>query len=66
MKLDRYRLYGVPEYWVVDPYERRVEVWDLAARETEPASYGIADALKWTPTAGGPTLELRIREILGD
>ena len=49
IKLERYRLYDVPEYWVIDPDEGAVEVWRLAAGDTEPARYGTADTLGWTP-----------------
>ena len=30
IKLFKYRMYGVREYWVVDPAMNRVQVYDLA------------------------------------
>lgn len=62
-KLERYRLYGVPEYWVVDPDERTVEVWRLAEGADQPLSLGVVDALTWTPAPGGPALEIDLREL---
>jgi Uma2 family endonuclease len=65
IKLERYRLYGVPEYWVVDPEERTVEVWDLANEANEPARHGSAETLRWTPDQGGATLEIELAELFG-
>lgn len=33
MKLRLYRRHGVPEYWIVDPREELVEVWDFRGEE---------------------------------
>jgi Uma2 family endonuclease len=62
IKLERYRHFGVPVYWVVDPDERTVEVWDLAGGATEPATLGPEDTLRWTPRGTGATLDI----VLGD
>ncbi|MDH3206562.1 MAG: Uma2 family endonuclease [Gemmatimonadota bacterium] len=63
VKLDRYRLYGVPEYWIVDPHEQTVEVWKIGEGSVEPAVLGPADALKWQPVAGDATLQIRVAEL---
>jgi Uma2 family endonuclease len=65
IKLERYRLYGVPEYWVVDPDERTLEVWDLAHEASEPAVHGRGATYRWTPVEGGATLELDLQELFG-
>ncbi|MGD2071133.1 MAG: Uma2 family endonuclease [Gemmatimonadota bacterium] len=64
IKLDRYRLYGVPEYWIVDLDARTVEVWPLAHAPDEPTVLGPGDTLRWTPDEGGPALELTVGEVL--
>lgn len=63
IKLDRYRLFGVAEYWVVDPDERTVRVWRLADGASEPVTLGPADTLRWRPIDGGPTLETSVAEL---
>ncbi|MEQ1856690.1 MAG: Uma2 family endonuclease [Longimicrobiales bacterium] len=52
IKLERYRLYGVPEYWVIDPDHRMVEVWRLAERAESPLSLGLDATLEWMPEPG--------------
>jgi len=65
IKLKRYRLYGVPEYWVVDPDEHTVEVWTLAAGEEKPVIVGEDGSLRWRPYEDGPALEISLTELLG-
>ena len=65
IKLERYRLFGVPEYWVVDPDARTVEVWRLAENPRDPCVIGAADTLRWTPVSGGVTLQVPVAELLG-
>ena len=62
IKLERYRRYGVAEYWMVDPDEKTVEVWKLAEGANEPAVLGEADTLRWEP-AGGTTLQISLGEL---
>jgi Uma2 family endonuclease len=64
VKLERYRHFGVPEYWIVDIDARTVEVWCLGEGADLPKVFGAADELRWTPVTGGPTLEARATEIL--
>jgi len=52
IKLERYRLFGVEEYWVVDPEERTVEVWRLGSQAAEPFGLRASHTLEWAPSAG--------------
>jgi len=63
IKLDRYRLFGVGEYWVVDVDAGTIEMWKLADGATEAVVYTTSDALLWTPVAGGPTLEIPLANL---
>jgi Uma2 family endonuclease len=65
IKLERYRLYGVPEYWVVDPEENTIGVWHLARGATGPVVYGPDGSLAWTPSEEGPTLQLDLPDLFG-
>ena len=63
IKLERYRFYGVAEYWVVDPDERTIEVWDLAGGASEPAVHGEEETFRWTPLGAGTTLEVALADL---
>jgi len=66
LKLERYRLYGVPEYWIVDPDEGTVEVRRLTSEgPTEATAYGAGETLRWRPEEDGPELEIPVGELLG-
>ena len=64
IKLERYRLYGVAEYWVVDADQRMVEVWKLAEGASESVTLGPEDTLRWEPAEGDPALEIALAELL--
>jgi Uma2 family endonuclease len=56
-RLQKRRLYqeeGVPEYWIVDPAERRVERWTPADQEPDV----LIERLGWRPAADAPALEI--------
>ena len=58
IKRDLYAKYGVKEYWVVDPVERRVWVMLLDDyRLEEVGSYGMGDVLT-SPTLEGLSIDL--------
>lgn len=65
VKLERYRLFGVPEYWMVDPDACSIEVWPLGERSGTPTVHTRADVLPWTPVEGGPTLPIDLAELFG-
>lgn len=64
IKLERYRHFRVPEYWIVDLEAASVEVWRLADRVETPDIVPADGTLRWTPVTGGPTLEMSPSEIV--
>ena len=63
IKLERYRHFGVAEYWIVDPDRRTVEVWRLAGGAEDAVVLGTEDVLRWTPVADAETLELPVERV---
>jgi len=65
IKRERYAHFGVPEYWIVDPFTRRIEIYRLGAGSV--AELEIAtDTFVWQPVADGPTLTLNVVDLLRD
>jgi Uma2 family endonuclease len=64
IKLERYRHFGVPEYWIVDMDARAIEVWRLAASAQTAVVVREGEVLSWTPVGGGPRLEVPVAELL--
>ncbi|CAA9311749.1 MAG: hypothetical protein AVDCRST_MAG68-1394 [uncultured Gemmatimonadetes bacterium] len=64
IKRERYALFGVPLYWVVDIELRQVEVYRLAESPYEPVEIAT-DTLVWQPVADGPALTLSVPHIVG-
>jgi Uma2 family endonuclease len=56
----RYRDFGVPEYWVVDPFARAIERYRLAA---DAALEIYRDVLAWQPSADAPALALDVPSV---
>jgi len=65
VKLERYRHFGVAEYWIVDPDARSVEVWKLAEGAVGPVALGADDRLRWRPAPEGAELEVPVLELFG-
>ncbi len=63
LKRDRYRLFGVPEYWVIDPGTVSVEVWRFAEGPDAYARLGVEETLQWRPVAGGLSLAIDVGEL---
>jgi Uma2 family endonuclease len=63
VKLDRYRVFGVGEYWIIDPEERTVEIWKLAEGAEGPVVLGTEERLRWTPVPGSPTLDVPVEDL---
>ncbi len=59
LKRERYALFGVPLYWVVDVTLRQIEVYRLAENPTGPAEI-VTNTLVWHPVPGGPALTLSV------
>jgi Uma2 family endonuclease len=55
-----YERTGAQEYWIVDRFERRVEVWQFTGPHATSISYGNADTLT-TPLL--PALAIQVRDI---
>lgn len=63
IKRPRYAAYGVPEYWIVDPAAKQVEVYRLGGgdlRRVEVAD----DVLRYRPMPGGPALVIDVPHLL--
>jgi Uma2 family endonuclease len=64
IKRERYALFGVPLYWVVDVDLRQIEVYRLAESPYEPVEIAT-DTLVWQPVEDGPSLTLSVPDVVG-
>ena len=62
IKRERYMLYGVPEYWVVDLDAKRIEVHRFLEDSSSPTV--LTDEVRWQPVSGGPVLTISIADVL--
>jgi Uma2 family endonuclease len=60
IKRERYAMYGVPEYWIVDPWKRRRDVHDFQAGTTRVLTTGVLD---WRPVPEGPSLTIELADL---
>lgn len=51
----------VPEYWILDPVARAVEVWTPAAKRARI----VADDLRWRPEGAGEDLVISVADLFG-
>jgi Uma2 family endonuclease len=65
LKRERYALFGVPLYWVVDIKLQQIEVYRLADAPNEPPEI-VTDTLVWHPVPGGPALTLSVPFVVDD
>ncbi len=63
IKLDRYRLFGVGGYWIVDPEREAVEVWALGDGAAESVRYGGDERLRWKPPGAEDALVIALAEL---
>jgi Uma2 family endonuclease len=64
-KRERYAHFGVPEYWIVDPVARRIEIYRVADGSRREAEI-VTDSFTWQPVDDGPVLTLNVAELLRD
>jgi Uma2 family endonuclease len=61
LKPPRYRDFGVPEYWVVDPHAKSIEAYRLQEKGVEPEVHTVV--LRWQPDPTASALELGVPEV---
>jgi Uma2 family endonuclease len=57
LKPPRYRAFGVPEYWIVDPISRSVECHRLSASSGPEV---VTDTLRWQPNTEYPAMTIEV------
>jgi Uma2 family endonuclease len=65
IKRERYALFGVDEYWIVDPAAKRIEVYRQDEGWERPAVIAT-ESFEWVPVSGGPRLTLNVADLLRD
>jgi Uma2 family endonuclease len=63
IKRERYAMYSVPEYWIVDPWKRRIDVHELQPGTVRVLTSGT---LEWQPDPNGPTLTIALDDLFRD
>lgn len=63
LKRERYALFGVPEYWIVDIDAQHVEVYRLTRGDLRLAQV-VDDVLRYRPDPGGPELVIDVPHLL--
>ena len=64
LKKRRYAHFGVPEYWIVDPTAKQVEVYRFAERPDHGDVFDVT--FEWRPAAGGPVLEVDVPDLFDE
>jgi len=63
IKRECYARFLVPEYWIVDPVAKRIEVYRLTEDADRPSVIATT-SLEWQPLRGGATLSLDVPDLL--
>ncbi|HEX8451394.1 MAG TPA: Uma2 family endonuclease [Longimicrobium sp.] len=62
IKRERYAQYGVPEYWIVDPWRAQIDLYRLVEDADVPTTL-TAGAFEWQPVPGGPALTISLEDL---
>jgi Uma2 family endonuclease len=62
LKPPRYRAFGVPEYWVVDPASRAIEMHRL---QTSTHPEVVTKTLRWQPLSEHPPMTVAVESLFG-
>lgn len=65
IKRERYAMYGVAAYWIVDPEKKQVDLYHLAEGAEVPMTL-TSGTFIWEPVPGGPVLEIDLEELFRD
>jgi Uma2 family endonuclease len=63
LKRERYALFGVPEYWIIDTDARHVEVYRLSGGDLRLAE-AVDDVLRYRPDPRAPELVIDVPHLL--
>jgi Uma2 family endonuclease len=64
-KRERYARYGVPEYWILDPRKRTLNIYSLAGGQYVPRVL-TTGTFDWQPVPDGPTLHIDLDALFRD
>jgi len=62
IKRERYALYGVPEYWIVDPWRGQIDLYRLGEDADAPTTL-TGGTFDWQPVPGGSALTIDLEEL---
>lgn len=63
-KMNTYAKYGLPDYWIVDPIARTLELWTLADGRYVPGSFFEGDDIVDSPSV--PCLSFSLGDLFRD